>query len=100
MPKGRRLFTGWIEQNRMPFLETQGLEAFPPDPKVSILVDASRPAEHVRNTLVSFSTACQRHVTNSDYEIVVVEPVSEDTLGAESTPGLGSNVRYVPIDVT
>jgi len=63
-------------------------------PKISFLVVIWRMSRQAENTLYSLSARYQRNVSESDYEIVVVENRSNDLLGEARAHALGSNIRY------
>jgi glycosyltransferase involved in cell wall biosynthesis len=63
-------------------------------PRVSIIVILHRIPRQADNTLYSLSTRHQRHVTEDDYEIVVVENESDAEYGEARSRAHGDNVRY------
>lgn len=65
-----------------------------PAPRLSILVVIFRIPRQADNTLYSLSIAHQRHVTEDDYEIIVVENASDQIYGEERARSHGENVRY------
>lgn len=64
-------------------------------PSLSIIVIVYRMSRQAMNTLYSLSARYQRNVSESDYEVVVVENLSDDPLNAEAVTALGSNIRYI-----
>ncbi len=64
------------------------------NPRLSIIVVAYRMSRQAMNTLYSLSAQYQRNVSEADYEIVVMENLSDDSLDAAAIAALGSNFRY------
>jgi len=58
---------------------------------ILIVYDMPRQA---RNTLVSLSAGYQNNVTESDYEVIVVENASKNILGKKAVRACGKNFRY------
>lgn len=65
-------------------------------PKLSIIVVVYRMSRQAMNTLYSLSTHYQRNVREADYEIIVMENLSADSLDPEAIKTLGNNIRYMP----
>jgi len=61
---------------------------------VSIVVIFHRIPRQADNTLYSLSVRHQRHVTEDDYEIIVVENSSDAEYGESRARAHGANVRY------
>ena len=51
-------------------------------------------ARQAENTLVTLAARYQRHVSEADYEIIVVENRSSDVLGEARATATGGNIRY------
>ncbi len=66
------------------------------NPKLSIIVVVYRMSRQAMNTLYSLSAQYQRNVCEADYEVLVMENLSDDSLHAESVTALGNNFRYFP----
>ncbi len=66
------------------------------NPKLSIIVVVYRMSRQAMNTLYSLSAQYQRNVQETDYEVLVMENLSDDALNAEAVAALGSNFRYFP----
>lgn len=64
-------------------------------PRLSIIVVAFRMPEQLARTLFTLSTAYQRNVSASDYEVIVVENRSDRNLPQETIEQLDDNVTYV-----
>jgi glycosyltransferase involved in cell wall biosynthesis len=63
-------------------------------PKLSLIIIVYDMPKQAMNTLYSFSSAYQKNVQESDYEIIVVENSSKNTLDSDSVLALGSNFQY------
>lgn len=66
-----------------------------PLPKLSIVVIVYHMAEQALNTIYTLSTQHQQSVDEADYEIVVVENRSDQTIDTKKIFALGNNIRYV-----
>jgi hypothetical protein len=62
--------------------------------KLSVIVIVYKMSRQAMNTLFSLSTACQLEVEPADYEVIVIENSSSDTLIADRVLALGPNFRY------
>lgn len=69
-------------------------------PRLSVIVIVYRMAEQALNTVYTLSAAHQRHVTESDYEIIVVENRSDQLIDTQRLYSLGNNIRYLLRDET
>jgi len=56
--------------------------------------------EQAKRTLYSLSGAYQRHINVADYEVIVVENMSDHMLTREIVRGFGSNFTYYPREET
>lgn len=63
-------------------------------PRISVIVIVYNMVRQAMNTLYSLSTAYQRNVTASDYEVIVVENPSRATLDANAIAALPGQFRY------
>lgn len=63
-------------------------------PKLSFVVIAYRMSAQLGKTLHSLSSGYQRNVSEDDFEVVVIENRSDETLDAASIKALPKNVRY------
>lgn len=63
-------------------------------PKLSIIVIAYNMPRQAMNTLYSLSSRYQRNVCEEDYEIVVIENASNNTLDRDQLALLGNNIHY------
>jgi hypothetical protein len=63
-------------------------------PRLSIIVVVYNMARQAMNTLYSLSARHQRNVCESDYEVIVVENASSNTLDEKAVSALGNNFRY------
>lgn len=63
-------------------------------PKLSIVLIVYKMPDQAERTIRSLSTELQRGVTESDYEIIVVENHSSWLLGEERAVKYGTNIRY------
>lgn len=63
-------------------------------PRVSVVVMVYKMPEQAKKTLYSLSTAYQRDVSDSDYEVIVMENPSSKMLGKEDAEKWGKNFRY------
>lgn len=63
-------------------------------PRLSIIVVVYRMSRQALNTLYSLSIRHQRNVIESDYEILVLENLSDDNLDPQAVQALGSNIRH------
>lgn len=63
-------------------------------PRLSIIVVVYRMSRQALNTLYSLSARHQRNVAESDYEILVMENLSDDNLDPDTVNALGSNIRH------
>lgn len=63
-------------------------------PALTIVVIVYRMRRQALNTLYSLSAAYQREIDAGDYEVVVVENDSDETLPQEQVQRLGPNFRY------
>lgn len=68
--------------------------------ELSIIVIVYNMPKQAMNTLYSFSKKYQENVLESDYEIVVIENKSSNTLDRNAVLGLGSNFQYYLRDET
>lgn len=66
-----------------------------PVPKLSVVVIVYRMAEQALNTIYTLSAQHQQSVHEQDYEIVVVENRSDQTIDTQRLFALGRNIRYV-----
>lgn len=66
-----------------------------PAPRLSIVVIVYRMAEQALNTVYTLSTSYQRNVREEDYEIIVVENRSDQTVDTQRLHALGNNIRYL-----
>ena len=66
----------------------------PPSPKLSIVVIVYKMADQAEKTLQSLAVAYQRDVSESDYEVIVVENESSWVLGEARACATGGNVRH------
>lgn len=66
------------------------------NPRLSIIVVVYRMSRQAMNTLYSLSAYYQRNVSETDYEILVMENLSDDSLSAAAIAKLGGNFRYFP----
>ncbi|MEZ5436417.1 MAG: glycosyltransferase family 2 protein [Pseudomonadales bacterium] len=66
------------------------------NPQLSIIVVVYRMSRQAMNTLYSLSAQYQRNVCETDYEVLVMENLSADSLNAHDIAALGSNFRYFP----
>lgn len=69
-------------------------------PRLSIIVIVYKMRRQAMNTLYSLSAAFQRAVATTDYEVIVVENRSPQTLDAAEVAALGPNFRYFLRDET
>lgn len=65
-------------------------------PKLSIIVIVYRMSRQAMNTLYSLSAQYQRNVSEDDYEVLVIENLSDDNLDPMAITALGSNFRHFP----
>lgn len=63
-------------------------------PRLSIIVVVYRMSRQALNTLYSLSVRHQRNVNERDYEILVLENLSDDNLDQEAVLALGNNIRH------
>ncbi len=61
---------------------------------LSVIVIGYRMRKQLQNTLYTLSANYQRGVTDSQYEVIVVENHSDDELDPQVVQNLGSNFRY------
>jgi len=66
-----------------------------PTPRLSIVVIVYRMAEQALNTIYTLSIQHQKGVAEQDYEIVVVENRSDETVDTKRLFALGNNIHYV-----
>lgn len=66
------------------------------NPRLSIIVIVYRMSRQAMNTLYSLSAQYQRNVCEADYEVLVMENLSDDALNATDVSALGNNFRYFP----
>lgn len=66
-----------------------------PRPRLSVVVVVFRMRAQAMNTLYSLSTAHQRAVRSSDYEVIVVENASDEMLDPAAVARLGPNFSYL-----
>ncbi len=59
-----------------------------------MVVVVYRMPEQARNTLLSLTPAFQHNVTESDYEVIVVENASDQVLGEKAVLSYGRNFKY------
>lgn len=64
-------------------------------PKLSLIIIVHNMARQAMNTVYSLSARHQRNVDEQDYELIVVENRSENSLDPAALMSLGSNIRYV-----
>lgn len=64
-------------------------------PGLSLVVVVYRMPEQAHRTLRSLAVPYQREVSEADYEVIVVENLSDRTLGKSAATGYGSNFRYI-----
>jgi hypothetical protein len=65
-----------------------------PHPKLSVLVIVYDMTTQALNTIHSLSTRHQQNVDERDYEIIVVENRSDNTLDPEKVETIGNNIHY------
>jgi len=63
-------------------------------PKLSLILIVYDMPRQARNTLASLTAGYQNNVTESDYEVIVVENASENILGKAAVKACGGNFRY------
>jgi len=63
-------------------------------PKISVLVIAYQMSKQLENTLLSLSAVYQHNIAQEDYEVIVVENKSDDTLAKSFIADLEGNFRY------
>lgn len=63
-------------------------------PRLSIIVVVYRMPRQAMNTLYSLSARYQRNVSEADYEILVMENLSDDNLDPEAVQALGNNIHH------
>ncbi|HSC76576.1 MAG TPA: glycosyltransferase family A protein [Pseudomonadales bacterium] len=63
-------------------------------PRVSVVVMVYKMPEQAKKTLYSLSAAYQRGITESDYEVIVMENPSSSMLGKTDAEKWGNNFRY------
>ena len=63
-------------------------------PRLSVIVIVHRMPAQAMNTLYSLSADYQHHVTEQDYEVLVTENASTETLDPDAVLALGNNFRY------
>lgn len=63
-------------------------------PRLSVIVIVYAMRRQAMNTLFSLSTAYQKNITADDYEVIVVENRSADTLNADDVAALGPQFHY------
>ena len=66
-----------------------------PAPRLSVVLVVYRMPDQAARTLQSLATTCQQGVSESDYEIIVVENHSDRLLGEATATSIGGNVRYL-----
>lgn len=64
------------------------------NPRLSIIVIVFNMARQAMNTLYSLSPQYQQNVSADDYEVVVIENASANTLDPDQVSALGNNIRY------
>jgi glycosyltransferase involved in cell wall biosynthesis len=64
-------------------------------PRLSIVVIVYRMAEQALNTVYTLSAQHQRNVQTENYEIIVVENRSDQTIDTQRLYALGNNIRYL-----
>jgi hypothetical protein len=67
-------------------------------PKLSVVVVLRQSANQAEHALHSLSPQFQRNVRADDYEIIVVEAPSSDTLGEARARARAENLRYFSLD--
>jgi glycosyltransferase involved in cell wall biosynthesis len=67
---------------------------YPPAPTLSIIVIGYKMAAQLLNTVYTLSTRYQRDISESDYEVIVVENSSDDNIDREAVAALGANIRF------
>jgi hypothetical protein len=77
-----------------PEVALPGSELATTRPVISFIVIVYKMADQAEKTLYTLSTQYQQGVTESDYEVIVVENSSSEVLGEERACQYGSNVRY------
>ena len=63
-------------------------------PELSIIVIAHNMRRQASNTVQSLSIQCQKNVSESDYEIIVVENESSNNLDEKQLKAYGGNIHY------
>src|SRR5690606_28529233 len=63
-------------------------------PIVSVIVIAYKMRRQALNTIQSLSVTCQKNVSQSDYEIIVVENSSDECLDETEVKSFGGNIHY------
>ena len=76
------------------------MEMKPQMPKLSIIVVVYCMSRQAMNTLYSLSVRYQQNVSESDYEILVMENLSADNLDPSAVQALGDNIRHFRRDET
>lgn len=64
-------------------------------PEISVVIVVHDMPQQALNTLRSFAVDYQRHVSQDDYEVIVVENESPNLLGEQAALSTGGNVRYM-----
>src|SRR5262249_2751390 len=64
-------------------------------PEISVVMVVYRMRREAPRTLHSLSTRCQKGVRNDQYEVIVVENPSDETLSAQDVESFGPQYRYV-----
>jgi hypothetical protein len=78
-------------EDKMPILSLQTINV---RPIISFIVIVYNMPEQAGKTLLSLSPAYQRGVAASDYEIIVVENISDRLLGEAAATSYAENIRY------
>lgn len=64
-------------------------------PEISVVIVVHDMPQQALNTLRSFAVDYPRHVSQDDYEVIVVENESPNLLGEQAALSTGGNVRYM-----
>jgi hypothetical protein len=63
-------------------------------PRLSIILVGHRMPQQLQRTLYTLSTRYQRNVSHRDYEVILVENVSDQTIDPDYLASLGPNFHY------
>jgi len=69
-------------------------------PRLSLIVVVYNMPAQAKKTLYSLSGTYQRHINVADYEVIVVENMSDHMLTRETVRGFGPNFTYYPREET